>query len=265
MSRSRLLKLIALAAVMFMYTSPSFFAGLNVAGAQEEAAEEVVEGEAIEQKSYLVWMIESSGPIGAILLVLSFFSVALTARALMELRRSVVVPPELINAFEEKLAAKQYQEAYDLAAGGDSFLARVMAAGLRRLTYGYNEAVDAMQKVGEDESMRMEHRLAWLAIIGTIGPLLGLVGTVEGIIQSFRVIAQSDSTPKPSLLAEGISTSLFNTFEGLSVAILALIAFMTLKNWAARLTLDVELASDRLMHRFKGMSNQVAKPRPQSI
>lgn len=261
MSRESLMKVVAVLAVLFMFAAPgryTSFTGSNVAVAQDEAEGEGGEG-GLEQKSYLVWMIESSGPIGAILLVLSFFSVAITARALMELRRSVVVPPALINAFEEKLAAKQYQEAYDLAVNDDSFLGRVMAAGLRRLTYGYGEAVEAMQKVGEDETMRMDHRLAWLAIIGTVGPLLGLVGTVEGIIASFRVIATSDSTPKPSLLAEGISTSLFNTFEGLSVAIIALVAFMTLKNWAARLALDVEIAADRLMHRFKGLSTGGAR------
>jgi biopolymer transport protein ExbB len=111
-----------------------------------------------------------------------------------------------------------------------------------------------MQMVGEDENMRIEHRLSWLAILGTLGPLLGLLGTVEGIIASFRVIATSDTQPKPSLLAEGISTSLFNTFEGLFVAIIATVAFMLLRNQAARLVLEAEIASENLMFRFKNVA-----------
>lgn len=173
----------------------------------------------------------------------------------MNLRRSNIVPPDLIAEFDRRLAEKNYQEAYNLVATDNSFLAQVLTAGLRRLTGGYAEAVEAMQQVGEDQSMRIEHRLSWLAILGTCGPLLGLLGTVEGIIASFRVIATSDTQPKPSLLAEGISTSLFNTFEGLFVAIIATVAFMLLKNHAQRLVLEVEMASENLMFRFKNLSN----------
>jgi len=209
--------------------------------------------EAPAEKSYLMWMIESSGPIGMVLFAMSFLSVGLTVRFVMEMRRYKIIPPEFVAEFENKIRDKKYQEAYEVARTNQSFLGKVLAAGLSRLSTGYPQAIEAMREVGEDESMRLEHRLSWLAILGTIGPLLGLVGTVEGIIASFRVIATSETQPKPSLLADGISTSLFNTFEGLLVAIIATIAFMLLKNHAARLVLEVGMVSGNLMSRFSSM------------
>jgi biopolymer transport protein ExbB len=200
--------------------------------------------------SYLEWMIESSGPIGFVLFVMSFLAVGLTIKFIIEMQRNKVIPPQLVMDFEQKIREKKYQEAYEVARNNPSFLGKVLAAGLAKLSTGYAQATEAMHEVGEDESMRLEHRLSWLAIIGTTGPLLGLVGTVEGIIASFRVIATSETQPKPSLLAKGISTSLFNTFEGLLVAIIATVAFMLLKNQAARLVLEVGMVSGNLMSRF---------------
>ncbi len=203
-----------------------------------------------KEMSYLEWMIRSSGPIGAVLFVMSIVAVGLTVKFVMEMQRKKVLPQSLVDAFEVKIREKKYQEAYEVARNDNSFLGKVLAAGLSKLSTGYPQAIEAMHEVGEDESMRLEHRLSWLAILGTIGPLLGLVGTVEGIIASFRVIATSETQPKPSLLAEGISTSLFNTFEGLLVAIIATVAFMLLKNHMARLVLEVGMVSGNLMSRF---------------
>ena len=62
-------------------------------------------------------------------------------------------------------------------------------------------AIEAMQEVGEEESMKLEHRLSYLALIGTISPMVGLFGTVEGMIRSFKVIATEGGTPDPSKLA----------------------------------------------------------------
>lgn len=209
--------------------------------------------EATPEKSYLRWMLESSGPIGFVLFAMSFLSVGLSIKFIMEMQRNKVIPPQLIAEFERRIREKKYQEAYEVARNSPSFLGKVLAAGLSKLSTGYPQAIEAMQEVGEDENMRLEHRLSWLAILGTTGPLLGLVGTVEGIISSFRVIATSETQPKPSLLAEGISTSLFNTFEGLLVAIIATVAFMLLKNQAARLVLEVGMISGNLMGRLSGM------------
>ena len=107
-----------------------------------------------------------------------------------------------------------------------------------------------MQEIGDDESMALEHRLSYLSLISALAPMIGLAGTVWGMIASFRTIATSPTTPKPSELADGISTALFTTIEGLAVAIPAMIAFAVIKNRISRFMLEVGMVSEGLMGRF---------------
>ena len=95
-----------------------------------------------------------------------------------------------------------------MAKEDESFLGKVLSAGLEKVSLGYDKAIEAMQEVGEEENMKLDHRLSYLALIGTLSPMIGLFGTVDGMIRSFSVIAQSGSTPEASKLANGISTAL---------------------------------------------------------
>ena len=95
-----------------------------------------------------------------------------------------------------------------------------------------------------------------IARIGSISPMVGLLGTVDGMVQSFVKIANSDTTPKPRELAEGISTALVTTLVGLVLAIPAIIAFNLIKNRITRLVLEVSLMSSNLMSRFETMGKK---------
>ena len=225
----------------------------SVAWSQEEAPAEPAPAPALPQtKSYLQWAYESLG-IGysLVFLGLSFTLVALFVMNLLSARRENVVPNELIAGFENHLNAKQYQEAYDLARADESFLGQVLSAGLAKVSAGYGPAIEAMQEVGEEENMKLEHRLSYMALIGSISPMVGLLGTVQGMINSFDVIATSPKAPKPADLAQGISTALFTTLVGLAVAIPAIAAYAILRNRVARLVLEVGIVSEGLMSRFQ--------------
>jgi biopolymer transport protein ExbB len=201
-------------------------------------------------KNLLAWTYEALGPIYTIVfLALSFIFVALLVMNILSARRSSICPITLVQAFEGHLDNNQYQEAYELAKSDDSFLGQVLAAGLSKASVGYAQAIEAMQEVGEDENMKLEHRLSYIALIGTISPMVGLFGTVHGMIDSFSLIAQG-GTPKPADLAKGISTALFTTFVGLAIAIPAILAYNLLKNRLARLVLEVGIMSEGLMSRF---------------
>ena len=227
-------------------------AGEAPAGGDTPAAAPAGNGAApaAASESFLSWMIRASGFFGLILLLLSFLMVALIMANVLSIRRDNLMPPDLIGAFEEKINNKDYQGAFELAKSDDSFVARVLAAGLSKLNQGYAEAVEGMQEVGEDENMAMEHKLSYLALIGAIAPMIGLMGTVYGMILSFQTIASSATSPKPSELADGISTALFTTLEGLTVAIPAMIFYSLLRNRVARFSLEVGMISESLMNRF---------------
>lgn len=216
-----------------------------------------------EERTFLRWMIDASGAWGAILLLISFVMVAIIMMNLLQVRRDNLLPEAFVAAFEEKLTAKDYQGAYELARGDDSLIARVLAAGLGRLNRGYDEAVEGMQEVGEEESMAMEHRLSYLALIASVSPMIGLMGTVWGMIASFRVIASSATQPKPRDLADGISTALFTTLEGLIVAVPAMIAYSLLRNRVSRLLLEVGRVSEGLMSRFSTVGKTAGATKPE--
>jgi biopolymer transport protein ExbB len=204
------------------------------------------------EMSYLAWVYKALGPMYTIIFLgLSFTFVALFIMNLLSARRDSVCPVTLVEGFEAHLNEKRYQEAYEMAKADESILGQVLSAGLAKLQDGYPEAIEAMQEVGEEENMKLEHRLSYIALIGTISPMVGLFGTVDGMVRSFQVIAAGGSTPKASDLAQGISTALFTTLIGLAIAIPAIAAYNILKNRIARLVLEVGILSEGLMTRFR--------------
>lgn len=203
-----------------------------------------------KQQSFLMWMINASGIFGAILMVLSIVMMALIMTNVMQVKRDVFIPGDFVNEFQQKLEAKDYKGAYDLSKADDSLIARILSVGMSRLDRGYSAAIEGMQEVGEEENMNYEHRLSYLALIASVAPMIGLMGTVYGMILSFQKIATATVAPKPSELADGISTALFTTLEGLAVAIPAMVAYSLLRNRVARYMLEVGMISEGLMGRL---------------
>lgn len=238
---------------MFAYASPS------VSHAQENAADAVAASEdqpTPERQNYLSWAFGALGVYFWVFLALSFTLVALLVMNLLTASRNTICPAALVEGFENYLNEKRYQEAYELAKTDESFLGQVLSAGLAKLQSGYAQAIEAMQEVGEEENMKLEHRLSYMQLIGTISPMIGLLGTVQGMIRSFHVIASSSGTPKPAKLAEGISQALFTTLIGLLIAIPAIAIYSILKNRIARLVLEVGILSEGLMSRFENVGTQ---------
>ncbi|MEM8666652.1 MAG: MotA/TolQ/ExbB proton channel family protein [Planctomycetota bacterium] len=218
-------------------------------------------GDAPKEKTNLLsWVIKSLG-FGylGIFLALSVTLVSLFVMNMLAARRDTLCPQELVDTFEEKLNEKDFQSAYDMARTDESVLGQVLSAGLAKLSRGYNKAIEGMQEVGEEESMKLEHRLSYMALIGNLSPMIGLFGTVHGMIDSFQVIAISQATPKPAELAEGISTALFTTLVGLAIAIPAIAAYNVIRNRVSRLLLEVGVTSENLMSRFEDVQPQGAK------
>lgn len=204
------------------------------------------------QKSYLEFFFGALGWRYTIaFLLISFTFVAYLVMNLLSLRRDNIAPRHLSAAFEANLNEKKFQEAFDLAKNDESMLGQMLAAGMQNLQQGYDKALDAMGQIGEDENMKLEHRLSFLSLVGSIAPMVGLLGTVDGMVASFMVIASSDTQPKPSVLAEGISMALITTLVGLVLAIPAVVAFNMMKNRLARLVMEAGQQAGNLMARFE--------------
>lgn len=254
-SRYLLAGLCLLAALTLVVSVPASTVYAQVAAGEQDVTPAANGSEDLEI-SYLSWAAKSLGWFyGLVFLGLSFTLVALFVMNLLTARRENVLPRQLVESFEQNLESKNYQGAYDLAKSDESFLGHVLSAGIAKVSTGYSEAIEAMQEVGEEENMRLEHRLSYLALIGTLSPMIGLLGTVDGMISSFKLIANTATgAPDPQALAQGISTALFTTFIGLVLAIPALAAYNLLRNRVSRLVLEVGIISEGLMSRFQKKS-----------
>lgn len=236
---------------------PAPSADASEPGSDVAPAEGASDGDAPKKQSYLSWMFNALGWFFTIVFsLLSLAMVALIVMNIVSLRRKEIAPQELVDEFGELLDENKFQEAYELAKDDDSLLGKVLSTGLARMPHGYEKATQAMQDVEQEETMRLEHQLGYLALIGNLSPMIGLFGTVVGMIASFQAIAAGGSAPSPQKLAEGIATALFTTELGLVIALPALAAFDILKNRLARLVLDVSVISDNYMSRFSKVGSQ---------
>jgi biopolymer transport protein ExbB len=194
---------------------------------------------------------------------MSFYLFALVFWMALRYRTAEAMPRPLIREVEDLLEHKRYSEAYHRLVSDGSLLARVLAAGVRKLPSGLPIAQRAMELANEDATMEMEHRTTYLATVGTLGPMIGLVGTVYGMIIAFRVIASEGSSPQASQLAAGISTALFSTLLGIGISIPAIFFYSMFRNRIARLSLEIAISAEPLLGRFApGIRSQESSSAP---
>jgi len=206
----------------------------------------------------LVYIAKACGWVfGPVFLLLSFILVALLVMCFLQIRKAILLPPTLSEQFEQHLEAKEYQPAYELAKNDDSYLGHVLAAGMGKLQAGYPAAVAAMEEAQGEEQMKLEHKISYVSLIGALAPMLGLLGTVTGMVSSFKKIADNPGVaPKPDQLADGISTALVTTLIGLWIAIPAILFFQMFRNWLEEINSEATEESTRLMGRFQAMGKK---------
>ena len=218
-------------------------------------------------KSMLRWAAEASGPIGFCLLLISIYFTAIVIRLFMEFRMSELVPPALVDKLEAAIKERKFQEAYDICRDDNSFLAKLVRTGVANLPNGRPEAKEAMNTVSEEVIITMESRISYLATIGTLGPMIGLVGTIWGMIQSFQTIATAGGTqPRADQVAEGISTALFITLEGVSLSVPAIFFYALFRNRIASIAMEANKVADRVINGFWTAAKQPqGKPAPAAV
>ncbi len=109
-----------------------------------------------------------------------------------------------------------------------------------------------MEEAGDQEAAKLHQKIGYLSLIGNIAPMMGLFGTVSGMIKAFQTIAQMGASVTPSHLAGGIGQALVTTFLGLFVAIPSMIAYFFFRNKVVRVTLELGAIADDLVERFRG-------------
>ncbi len=170
------------------------------------------------------------GTIGWVLWVLSVVAMAVMIRFFLSIRRARLIPASLAERVRTLLARKQYREVLDLPALQDSFLGRILHAALRQSTHGYPAMERAMEETAEEQTTKLLRSIEWLNLIGNVSPMLGLLGTVWGMILAFFTIVAKGGIPHPGDLAGAIGTALVTTLEGLMIAIPVLSVYAMMRH-----------------------------------
>jgi biopolymer transport protein ExbB len=196
-------------------------------------------------------IIRDGGPIGIVIIILSVATLALIIEFSVNVRRDKICPPELVDELEALLEEEEYQEALELCEAEPNFLTSSLAAGLPRLNEGFVKVKEAMEAQAGIEAVKLQQKVSWMLFLSNVAPMLGLFGTVTGMIQAFKQIQILGEKVTPKDLATGISAALVTTFLGLLVAIPALAAYQIFRNKATRISIDFANILEDMTERFR--------------
>lgn len=195
-------------------------------------------------------LVVSSGVVGWIIIALSIVMLAIVIENAVTLNREKLAPPELIDEIQSLFDEGQYQEAMELCENERNFFTRVCAAGISKIGHDFEVIEQSIGEMGDEESIKLHQKIGWIAVLAAVAPMLGLFGTVQGMIVAFHTIA-SKANPSPAELAGGIYTALLTTLFGLMVAIPATAAFSFIRNRLVRSTIEIGAIVEDLFERFR--------------
>ena len=182
------------------------------------------------------------------LLLCSIISLAIIFERIISLRVSKVVKPELARAIHELGYGGKTTLIEQLSVDEDTALSRLVRACLMYTSWPKDENADAVQAYARREIVRLERGLVFLEVVTGLGPLLGLMGTILGLIRIFGSAGESaDLGAQGSQIAAGIAEAMYCTVAGLFVAIPALIAYNLFVRHIEALTIDLETLCSELL------------------
>ncbi len=181
------------------------------------------------------------------LLICSIAGVAIILERVWVLRRSSIISPALVAAIDRQPTKHEQLEALRLLSESDtSMLGQLIRSVFTHGSLPKTENVEAMQALARQIVGRMERGLTTLALIAELGPLLGLLGTVVGMVQLFEDVAKK-GLGDPAMISRGIYEALTATMTGLGIAIPALIAYMYLRRRIEVLVLEMERNTNEVL------------------
>ena len=198
-------------------------------------------------KKQSAWeLFQHTGIVGWMMVLCSVSGMALVIEHIVNIRREKLSPTPLIQDLEALISEGSYDEAIEMCEQEGGYVSTLVKAGLLMRNLGYEEVINSVGLAAEEEGFKLQAKISYLSLIGNIGPLLGLLGTVTGMITAFQRIEQMKA-PTPKDLASGVYESLVNTTMGLFIGITFLTCFFIYKNMVTRMSLQMNLQAVELM------------------
>jgi biopolymer transport protein ExbB len=181
----------------------------------------------------------------------SLASIALIIEHCITIRRSVLVPELSVAQVKTMFDERRFREALEFCQNDPSFVSGIVHAGLIEAANGYEAMENAMQDATSERAARLYRKIEWLNLLGNVGPMFGLWGTIWGMMVAFGEIEGKGGKANPADLAGGIMIALVSTFCGLIVAIPALSAYGIFKSRVEQLSMEAALVAEELLANFK--------------
>lgn len=180
-----------------------------------------------------------------ILIPLSVAMVALAIEHFVSIRRSTILPELVVGELTTHVQNKRYQEAKTVAASDPSFFSYLINTALNEAPNGFASMERAVEEASEERTTKLFRKIEFLNLIGNVAPMIGLFGTVSGMIIAFNDIRGAANIADAA--ADGIGTALITTFWGLLVAIPALTIYAIIRNKIDALAAEATLRADELL------------------
>lgn len=195
-------------------------------------------------------LFRAGGVVGILIIALSVAMLALVVEHVLSIRRTSLMPPGLAEQVHGQLMQGQFNEAAQACAEQPSFLGHVLASGIAETEIDYAAIEKAMEDSATEQSARLFRKIEYLNVIGTLAPMLGLLGTVWGMINAFLEF-ETKTNPQVSELAPGIYKALVTTLLGLSVAVPALGTFAFFRNRIDELVAEASLTAEQVFGDYR--------------
>ncbi|NQT54502.1 MotA/TolQ/ExbB proton channel family protein, partial [bacterium] len=194
-------------------------------------------------RGFVEWF-KLGGGVMYLLALMSFFGVAWSVHCLLVLRRSQIMPKRFLDVLVGRLSQGDVQGASSACRKSNTAFGRVILGGLRKANEPAEKIREAIAAAGAREAAHLHQKIRYLANLGTISPMLGLLGTVLGMIMAFNIISSGDV--RHYQLAAAIAKAMVTTAAGLVIGIPAMALYFYLRGRLLRLTTEMEEAADGL-------------------
>jgi biopolymer transport protein ExbB len=204
---------------------------------------------------FVVFFLSGGGALGIIttlpIVFQSIWSIALILQFSFNLNREKLAPPEVVVQIDELIEQQQYEEALNICDATQNYVTAIVGAALAKMQDGVDAMESAAVGAQDEQNVKLSQKIGWLSLHANLGPMLGLFGTVVGMVQAFTEIATSTETPSPASLAQGIFTALITTVWGLLVAMPCIAAIFVFKNRLQLLTMEMGNMAGEMIERLK--------------
>jgi biopolymer transport protein ExbB len=206
----------------------------------------------------------SGGPLGianmVVLIGLSIAAVALAIDNLRVIQKRKLIPPALGEEVRRLAAAGDIERAAVACREQPSLLAAVLLHGLAEADGGWSEMEKAMEDATAEQAARLFRRIEYLNVIGNIAPMVGLLGTVTGMLLAFKQVADTEGSAGAAQLADGIYQALVTTVAGLIIAIPSLGAFALFRSRVDQLVAEAAYAALHALSPLKQRDAMKSRP-----